>query len=150
MQPPETRARQHLLLQGFTVYPCHAAVCVALIARSVLDNPSHPWAIELDADAQRWTSMLLDDDNSPLAQNMRQGALLAGAGSPHVLTHTLGGLLLTPLVVADVREARMRIEAAVTLGKAPPAERLKAFPDELIEREAKRRQKQRKPMPGAS
>jgi hypothetical protein len=37
----------------------------------------------------------------------------------------------------------MRIEAAVALGKAPPAERLEAFPDELIELEAKRRTKKR-------
>lgn len=138
-QDPTTRARQHLLLQGFTIYPCHAAVCVALVARGVLGDPGRAWAIEFGADSQRWTSMLPNDDDSLLAQSMRQAALMASADSPHVLTHTRGGLLLTPLAVTDVREARMRIEAAVALGKTPAAERLEAFPDELIEREARRR-----------
>jgi hypothetical protein len=56
-----------------------------------------------------------------------------------VQCHVAGEKLILPLDPAVVRDARVRIEAAVTLGKAPPAEKLEAFPDELIQREARRR-----------
>jgi hypothetical protein len=140
MQSPETRATQHLLVQGFTLYPCAAAVCSRLTARGLLDDPSHAWAVLCDSRSLDWTAMLADDD--PLKPLFVDAAVRSATPTtPHVVCHTQGGWLLLPLVTVDVRDARMRIEAAVALGKAPPAERLEAFPDELIEREAKRRRK---------
>lgn len=138
MQSPETRAIQHLLVQGFTPYSCAAAVCTRLVAPRVLDNPDHSWAVACNPGSLEWTAMLSDDD--PLKAELGEAAVRsANPKTPHVLCHTAGTRLLVPLTVDDVRDARMRIEAAVALGKAPPAERLEAFPDELIEREAKRR-----------
>jgi hypothetical protein len=141
MQSPETRATQRLLVQGFTLYPCAAAVSTRLVARSVLDDPGHAWAVLCDSRSLDWTAMLPEDD--PLKAQLAEAAVRsADPAAPHVLCHTQGGLLLVPLG-PDTLNARMRIEAAVALGKVPPAERLEAFPDELIELEAKRRAKKR-------
>jgi hypothetical protein len=140
MQSPETRATQHLIIQGFELYSCAAAVATRFVARHLLDAPAHPWAVVCGIDALQWVAMLPEDD--PLKAELGEAAVRSSnPKTPHVLCHTQGERLLVPLVVTDVRDARMRIEAAVMLGKAPPAERLEAFPDELIEREAKRRAK---------
>lgn len=142
MQPPETRAIQHLLVQGFTIHSCAAAVCTRLTAPRLLDDPSHAWAVLCDASSLEWVALLPQDD--PLKADLGEASVRsADPNTPHVLCHTAGGRLLVPLAVPDVRDARMRIEAAVALGKAPAAERLEAFPDELIEREAKRRAKRK-------
>jgi hypothetical protein len=140
MQSPETRATQRLLVQGFILYPCAAAVSTRLVARSLLDDPNHAWAVLCDSRSLDWTAMLADDD--PLKAQLAEAAVRSTSGAPHALCHTQGGLLLVPLG-PDTLNARMRIETAVALGKAPPAERLEAFPDELIEREAKRRAKRK-------
>lgn len=132
MQSPETRATQHLLVQGFTLYPCAAAVCTRLVAPSVLDEPNHAWAVLFDADSMRWVAMLPEGDRL-------RDVFLEAAARGGVICHAQGGLLGLPLVVTDVRDARMRIEAAVALGKAPPAERLEAFSDEALARESERR-----------
>lgn len=135
---PEIRARQHLLLQGFTIYPAAAAVSLRIVAPRVLDDPGHTWAVLFDERSLEWTALLAADD--PLGAAFAEAAVLSSTPkSPHALCHTAGERLLVPLVVSDVRDARLRIEAAVALGKSPPAERLEAFPDELIEREAARR-----------
>lgn len=132
------RALQHLLVQGFTLYTAPAAVCTRLVDRALLDDPAHAWAVYFTPGAIRWTGALPVDD--PLRDVFGEAAVLSGApATPHVVCHTQGGRLLLPLEVNDVRDARLRVEAGVALGKAPPAERLEAFPDELIEREAKRR-----------
>lgn len=136
------RALQHLLVQGFTLYPAPAAVCTRLVLRPVLDDPGHAWAVYFTRDALVWTGHLLDDD--PLAAIFGAAAVRSSASAPHVVCHTQGSMLLVPLEVADVRRIRMRIEAAIALGKTPTADRLEAFPDELIEREAKRRRKRAK------
>lgn len=142
MQSPEIRATQHLLVQGFTIYSCAAAVCTRLTAPRLLDDPSHAWAVLCDSRSLEWTSMLPEGD--PLKADLGEAAVRsADPMTPHVLCHTQGGRVLVPLMATDVRDARMRIEAAVALGKAPAAERLEAFPDELIEREAARRSKLR-------
>jgi hypothetical protein len=139
MQSQETRATQRLLVQGFTLYSCAAAVSTRLVARSLLDDPNHAWAVLCDSRSLGWTATLPDDD--PLKAPLGEAAVhSADPLTPHVLCHTQGGLLLVPLG-PDTLNARMRIEGAVALGKAPPVERLEAFPDELIEREAKRRAK---------
>jgi hypothetical protein len=140
MQSPEIRARQHLIVQGFTTYTCTAAVCTRLVDPQVLDDPEHAWAVLFDSRSLRWTSMLPEGD--PLRNSFAEAAVRSAApGNPHALCRAAGSTLLVPLVVTDVLNARMRIEAAVALGKVPPAERLSAYPDELIEREAARRAK---------
>jgi hypothetical protein len=140
MQSTETRATQHLLVQGFTLYTCAAAVATRLVAPRLLDGPEHTWAVLFDASSLGWCAQLPKDDR--LIEHFAEAAVRSSnPKTPHVLCHTLGDFLVLPLDVTDVRHARMLIESAVALGKAPPAERLEAFPDELIEREAKRRAK---------
>jgi hypothetical protein len=117
-QEPETRARQHLLLQGFTLYTCEAAVALLLLGSLTLIDPAHAWAVEFDAGSQAHTSKLSED--SDVASQLRRGALMASGGQRHVLTHTRGGLLLVPLQVGDVRTSRTRIEDAVALSRVPP------------------------------
>ena len=137
-----TRAKQHLLVQGFTLYTAESAVCTRLVSRELLDDPSSTWAVLFDARSLDWTAQLAEDDL--LAEDFGAAAVRSsGSGGVHVLCCTAGARLLVPLTVADVRSARMRIEAAVAANMAPPAERLEAFPDELIEREARRRAKRR-------
>jgi hypothetical protein len=142
MQSPETRAMQHLLVQGFTVYPFAAAVCTRLVARQLLDDPSHTWAVVCGPGALEWVALMPDGD--PLKTEFGATAVSSSdVKTPHVLCHTAGQRILVPLAVTDVRDARLRIETAVSLGKVPTADRLETFPDELIEREAKRRAKMR-------
>jgi hypothetical protein len=143
MQTSETRALQHLTIQGFTIYTCAAAVCTRLVAPSLLDDPEHTWAVVCDRDSQQWLSMLPEGD--PLAATLGDAALRSAAGHQHAVCHTLGGLIVAPLDPGDevLRRARVRIEGAITLGKQPPTEKLEAFSDELIEREAARRAKRR-------
>lgn len=144
-QSPETRALQHLLLQGFMLYSLPAAVCTRLHARHLLDDPGHAWAVVCGDNGLGWTSQLASDD--PLLGDLVDAAMRsADPKTPHVLCHTAGSRLIVPLATTDVRDARLRIEAAVALGKQPAPERLEAFPDALIEREARRRAKARGPL----
>jgi len=106
-QSKETRALQHLLLQGFTLYTSEAADALRARGPSSLDDPAHAYAVVL--------------------------------GSGMVQCCWGGAQLLVPLATDDVRDARLKLETAVTLRLAPPVEKLEAFPDELIQREAKRR-----------
>lgn len=138
----QTRALQHLLVQGFTLYTAAAAVATRLMDRAILDDPDHAWAVTFERVSLIHTAKL--DESDPLAAPFADAAVRGANKTPHVICHTQGGTLLVPLLVGDVRSARMRIEAAIALGKAPTAERLEAFPDELIEREAKRRRKRAK------
>lgn len=131
------RALQHLLVQGFTTYPYTAAVCTRLLLREVLDDPNHPWAVTFDARAQQLVSQMKEDD--PLLPVFAEAALKSVSGGRHVVCATQGGTICVPLEVADVKSVRMRIEAAVAMRMSPPPERLSAYPDELIEQEAKRR-----------
>ena len=112
-QSAETRARQHLLFQGFTLYTMEAADALRQVGSKTLDNPEHAWAVELP-------------DN-------------------FVQCHVAGQKVIVPLEPAIVRDVRMRLEAAIITGSAPAAEKLEAFPDELIRREAKRRGLLKKP-----
>ena len=136
-QHPTTRAQQHLLLQGFTLYPCAAAVALMLLEPGVLEDQGHNWAIICDGSSMGWASKLTGDGK--FATALRDCALLSAGGTLHAVCHTLGAVLVVPLDPVDAKDARMRIEAAVTLGKQPPAERLEAFGDEMIAREANRR-----------
>lgn len=143
MQDGITRATQHLVRQGFTLIPCGAAVCTRIVARAYLDNPELPWAVLFDPESMQWTPAMADDD--PLKEIFANASVRSATPkSPHVVCHTQGAYALLPMVVADVRDARMNIEAAVALGKSPPTDRLEAFSDDAIEREAKRRKKARK------
>ena len=137
MQDPTTRARQHLLIQGFTLYTCEAAVAMLALSSGTLSDPSHAWSVEFDERSLLYTSLL--PPGSPFAAELAEGAVAAAGGARHVLNHTQGGLLLVPLDVGDVRDSRMRIEAAVALGKAPPVEKLQAFGDEMLLAEARKR-----------
>lgn len=146
MQDPSTRARQHLLLQGFTSYTAEAAVSLVLQGQSSLDDVNHAWSVELNPQSWRHTERLATAETlSPLAQ------LLMGAGetcrqdaATGVLCCVVGATLLEKLEPAAVQGVRMRIEAAIALGKQPPVEKLEAFSDEAIEKEAKRRKKAEK------
>jgi hypothetical protein len=133
---PTCRALQHLLVQGFTLYTCPAAVCTRLAAPALLDSLEHAWAVTFDADSQRWVAALPEIDS---LSSVFVEASIKAVATPHVVCHTQGETLVLPLEATDVRQARMRIESAVILKLAPPVERLEAYPDELIEREAKRR-----------
>lgn len=137
----DCRAKQHLLVQGFTLYTCEAAVCTRLLAPAILDDPAHTWAVLFNSKSQYYTAQLRPDDG--LLQAFSEAALRAATGAPQVLCSAQGETLLLPLEVTDVRSARVRIEAAVVMKLSPPAERLEVYPDELIEQEAKRRAKRR-------
>jgi hypothetical protein len=143
-QSARTRSLQHLLLQGFTLYPCHAAVCVWLASPSVLLDASHPWAIAFDTNDSHWMSNIPSGDSEPRALALMREASVRAATEPMALVHAMGEFLVLPLEVPEVRNARMRIEAAVTLGKAPPTEKLGAFSDKAIEAEVARRRKRQK------
>lgn len=106
-QHPQTRALQHLLIQGFTLYTDEAATAMRAQGGSSLDNPNHAHAIV-----------------------MRGGVVQCFWG---------GMQLMVPLEVNEVRDARLKLETAVTLQLAPPTEKLEAFPDEMLRRELKRR-----------
>jgi hypothetical protein len=142
MQSTETRATQHLLVQGFTLYTCAAAVATRLVAPRLLDGPEHTWAVLFDSSSIEWTAMLPEDD--PLRAELAESAVRsADPKTPHALCHASGARLMVPLLPADVRDVRMRIESAVALSLSPPPERLEAYPDQLIEAEARRRAKKK-------
>lgn len=137
------RAMQHMLLQGFTLYTAQAAVCTRVLAPSLLEDPEHAWAAIFDVQAQVWMQHIPENDRYLLV--FAEAALKATNGGHHVVCHTQGETLVLPMEVSDVRAARMRIEAAVVMKTAPPVERLTAYPDELIEQEAKRRRAKKRP-----
>lgn len=138
-QSPQTRALQHLLVQEFTPYPCHAAVCLLLLAPGVLTNPQHGWAIVFDRTSLQWMSQIPTAENeSRMVALMRQAAVQAQSGAC-VLCHVQAEFLLVPLTVTDVRGVRMQIEAAVIQGKVPSPEKLGAFTDEMLKAEIQKR-----------
>lgn len=133
------RALQHLLVQGFTLYTAPAAVCTRLAgARQILDEPQHSWAVTFDSESIGWSSMLSDDD--PLKTQFDEAAVRsARPREPHVVCHAEGERIICPLTVDDVRDVRMTLEAAIALQRAPARE-LQAIPDDLLERELRRRE----------
>lgn len=145
-QPSRIRCAQHLLVQGITVYPCHAAVCIWLGAPQVLSRPDYAWAVEFDAQSLFWTTSIPESDQSRVALLLREGAIRASDGTSLVLCHVAGDYLLVPMEVNEVRGIRLRIEAAVIRGKPPSPEKLEAFSDEMLEAELAKRGKQISPV----
>lgn len=140
MQDDQTRARQHLLVQGYTLYTAEAAVSLLLLGSTTLLDPEHAWAVEMDQTSWNHTDRLLGQVDSPLQQLLSASAeTCRQGGQPGVLLHTQGATMLTQLRTNDVRNSRMTIEQAVILGHQPPTEKLQAFGDEAIQREAQRR-----------
>lgn len=111
MQSPATRALQHLILQGFTLYTSEAVDCMRAQGSVTLNDPTYAYAIVLS-----------------------DGMVQCFWG---------GYQMLCELLPAQVRDARQKLETAVTLGLAPPTQALDAYPDEMIAREAKRRRLER-------
>lgn len=133
------RALQHLLVTGFTLYTAPAAVCTRLVEPRVLE--SHPWAVTLDVASGPWCARLPEDD--PWRGAFIDAAALATSKQPSVLCHYEGVLLPLPLVVAQARHARARLEVAKNLGVTPtPLEGLPAVPDAILEAELRRRQRE--------
>lgn len=135
-----TRAIQHLLVQGFTPYTCPAAVCTRLGAPIVLET--HPWAIIFESSGSaEWAARLLEDD--PLRAHMVGAAQGASLATPKVLCHWDGVYLALPLAVDEVRHARARLEVAKNLGVEPTSlEGLAAVPEDVLRLELKRRKRQ--------
>lgn len=139
-QSKETRAIQHLLVQGFEILPCYAAVSTLLVAPSRLHSGT-PIAICCGAESSAWAEMLPDDE--PLKEAIRAAAQL-GAEAPHAVCCAQGACLVVALDPAGpVRDALARIRGAIETGRAPPAEKLEAFGDEALEAEYKRRARQK-------
>lgn len=135
------RAMQHLLVQGFTLYTCPAAVCTRLYAPEVLE--SHAWAATLDAASGAWCERLL------LTRDPWRAVFLDAAGQafaaqlPVALCHHRGTFLALPLATEHVRHAYARLEVAANLGVAPtPLDGLLAVPDALLEQELRRRRRE--------
>lgn len=106
MQSPTTRALQHLLVQGFTLFTDEAAQALRDAGKPLENRPGLAYAIVIGRSVQC----------------------------------CLGGQqLLIPLEVEHVRDARLKLETAITLQLAPPTQALDAYPDELLQREMKRR-----------
>jgi hypothetical protein len=135
-----TRALQHLLVQGFTLYTAEAATSMLLGGSTTLADPAHAWAVEFDASSWKHTDTLLGNVPEAVYQVFAAAAeTCKQQQTSGVLTHTQGASLFSRLLPADVAGVRMKIETAVILGKQPPTEKLEAFGDEAIQREAKRR-----------
>ncbi len=132
------RALQHLLVQGFTLYTCPAAVCTRLGAPLIMET--HPWAVYFESGAVEWCAQLKDDD--PLRARMAEAASQATKKDPWALCHFEGVYLALPLAVDEVRHARARLEVAKNLSVEPPSiEGVMAIPDDILELELKRRRK---------
>lgn len=139
---PKIRAVQHLILQGFTLYTARAAVCTRLAKDTILDDPSHTWAVIFDNSSSSAIHKLEDSD--PLKSTFSDAAIRSmHPTNQMVVCSTLGVGLLLPLEVDYVRDAKMKIQSAIARGKAPTADKLESFPDELIEQEFNRRNKSR-------
>jgi len=137
-QNANTRALQHLLLQGFTPYTCQAAVCTRLQAPLVLET--HPWAVVMERGAALWCGRLLDDD--PMRPRFLEAAEGASQAQPRVLCHYDGIFLALPLVVDEVRHAQARLEIAKNLSVVPTSlDGLAAVPDDILKLELRRRKK---------
>lgn len=136
------RALQHLLVQGFTLYTCPAAVCTRLAAPLVLET--HPWAVTFESSGSaEWCAQLKEDD--PLRARMLEASQGATKKDPTVLCHFEGFYLALPLEVNEVRHAAARLEVAKNLAVEPPsAEGLQALPSEILEQELKRRRREEK------
>lgn len=139
---PNTRALQHLLIQGFTPYTCAAAVSLRLVSSSSLDT--HPWAVVMDGQGSRdWCTLLPEED--PLRPLMFQAAENSSSTSPTVLCHLQGTFLIIPLTVDEVRHAGSRLEVAKNLNVTPPSlDGIKAIPLDVLEQEMKRRRRELK------
>ena len=135
-----TRVLQHLLVQDFTLYTAEAVACLLLQGSTTLLDPDHAWVVEIRPDDHAHFDRLIGTEPPPLV-----ATLLAAAETCRqqrrtgALMFTQGASLFMPLDVQSVRGARMRIEAAVILGKRPPTEKLEAFGDEQFLQEARRR-----------
>jgi hypothetical protein len=140
-QHPQTRALQTLVFQGFMPMPVAAAVCMRRLAPQVFDDPAATLAIVFGVEAITWTPHLPEGD--ALTDLFAEAAIKsADPKSPQVICQTAGSRMLLPLDVVDVRDARIRLEAATTLKLAPPAERIEAYPLELLQRELRKRERQ--------
>lgn len=145
-QAPITRARQHLVIQQFTTYTTEAAVCMLMAGSQTLVNPRNSWVCEITpSDWQYLAQLQLGPDDfveKQLVQTLIQAAASCREnGTIGVVFFVSGVTLFEPLTEERVLDARQRIEAAIALGKQPPAEKLEAFSDEAIAFEAKRREK---------
>jgi hypothetical protein len=135
------RALQRLVFQGFVPMPVAAAVCLRRLAPHVFDDPNAALAIVFDAESLGWTAHLPEGD--PLTEMFAEAAVRSSEPkSPHVICQAAGSRMVLPLDAIDVRDARVRLEAATTLKLAPPAERLEAYPLELLQRELRKRERQ--------
>jgi|SRR6187551_18821 len=140
-QSPHTRALQKLVFQGFVPMPVAAAVCLRRLAPQVFEDPNAALAIVFDAESLAWTAHLPEGD--ALTELFAEAAVRSSEPkTPHVVVQAAGSRMVLPLDILDVRDARIRLEAATTLKLAPPADRLEAYPLELLERELRKRQKQ--------
>jgi len=134
-----TRAIQHLLVQGFTPYTCQAAVCTRLHAPLVLET--HPWAVIMERGAALWCERLLEDDE--MRPHFLAAAEAASPVQPSVLCCYKGTFLVLPLLVDEVRHARARLEVANNLGVQPTSlEGLAAVPANVLKLELKRRERE--------
>jgi hypothetical protein len=141
-QSKETRAIQHLLLQGFDVLPCYSAVCTLLVDRTQLDNPARLWAVICDRDSLTWITRL--PETEPFREGLLDCATKASSGQQHVLCCLQGVLLVTELEPSGpARDARARLQGAIEQGQRPPVEKLEAFGDEAVEAEFRRRQRKK-------
>jgi hypothetical protein len=134
------RALQHLLVQGFTLYTCPAAICVRMCAPLVLE--AHTWACYfVDSGAIDWCSRL--DEADPWRAVMMEAAEGATPKTPLVLCHFDAMFLALPLQVDEVRHAKARLEVAKNLDVEPPSlEGVRAIPDDVLELELKRRKRE--------
>lgn len=134
------RAMQHLLVQGFTLYTAEAAVCMLLRGSPTLANPDHAWACLFDKSSWEFTDSMLGSVNDAVYQVFAAAAETCKQQNVEgALVCTQGVSMFVELLPAEMLGIRMKIETAIILGKQPPLEKLEAFGDEAIQREAKRR-----------
>lgn len=140
-QSKETRALQHLLLQGFEVLPCYAAVATLLFDRSVILNRS--WAVVCDNNSVAWVNRLPDNEELKVILSECASKTVT-TGQQHVVCCIQGVCLVTELDPSGtVREAKMRILGAIEQNRMPPVEKLEAFGDEALEAEIERRKRKK-------
>lgn len=140
IKDPEFRARQHLLIQGFTLYTAEAAVALLLCGSQTLLNPDHAWAVEVRPNSWTFTDQLLGKVDSKLYDLFAAAAETCRVSNkPGSLLCTQGTTLLVPLDVPSVQGARLTIESAIMLQKQPPTEKLEAFSDDALRKEARKR-----------
>lgn len=113
IQSAETRARQHLLVQGFTLYTCEAAVSMLMLDTKTLKDPGHAFAIEVPTGSVSFTGLLTNElEPRELVVVLQSAAVQAGT-IPLVVCSTQGSLLTVGLTPNSVRNVRMQAEAAL-------------------------------------